>query len=189
MAVRSISALVLLVALSGCGQRQGTAQQEPPAKAYPVRYDVAAADAGPRCAAGEHPVYVCPFKQKTVSVCATDRAVTYRYGPPGKTDLKIASNGSDGRAHLGTARGPGNGGEQTSLRFSNGGYEYIIYSAIGGTGTAVPGRHWSGLVVMKGAQEISSVQCPVSGKAQQFTLDTAPSFVADEDNPDYQAWF
>ncbi|MET3665153.1 hypothetical protein [Caulobacter sp. 1776] len=187
MAVRPISALVLLAVLAGCGQRQAAAESKAP-KAQAVRVD-RAADAGPRCGPGERPVYVCPFKQKTVSVCVTDRTATYRYGPAGKTDLTIASNGADGRAHLGTARGPGRGGEQTSLRFSNGGYEYIVYSAIGGTDTAVPGRHWSGLVVMKGADEVSSMECPARGPAQRFTLDTAPSFLPREDNPDYEAWF
>ena len=177
MAVRSIAALALSLVLGGCEQRQA------------VTGPSERAEAGPRCAPGERPVYACAFKEKAVSVCATNRVVTYRYGASGKIDLKITSNGSDGHAHLGTARGPGGGGEQTSLRFSNDGYEYIVYSAIGGTGTDVAGRHWSGLVVMKGGQEISSVQCPARGPAQRFTLDNAPSFVADEDNSDYQAFF
>ena len=143
MAIRSIPALALLLVLGGCGQRQ--AATEPPARAERARYE-AGADAGPRCASGERAVYSCSFKHKAVSVCATDRAVTYRYGAPGRTDLKITSNGADGHAHLGTARGPGRGGAQTSLRFSNGGYEYIVYSAVGGTDTAAPGRAWSCLL-------------------------------------------
>lgn len=148
-----------------------------------------AADPGPRCGAGERPVYACPFGKSAVSVCATDRTVTYRHAANGKTDLTITSTGKDGRAHLGTLRGPGRGGTQTSLRFSNGGYEYIVYSAIGGTGTAVPGRHWSGLVVMKGVQEVSSMECPARGEAQRFSLESAPSFLPREDVPDYEAWF
>jgi len=188
MAVRPIFALALLAALAGCGQRQAAAESKARPETQAVRAD-RAADAGPRCGPGERPVYVCPFKQKTVSVCATDRTVIYRYGPAGKTDLTIASNGADGRGHLGTVRGPGRGGAQTSLRFSNGGYEYIVYSAIGGTDTAVPGRQWSGLVVMKGANEVSSAECPARGPAQRFTLDTAPSFLPREDNPDYEAFF
>ncbi|MGH1556877.1 hypothetical protein ACRAWD_01930 [Caulobacter segnis] len=75
MVVRSLFTLALLVMLAGCDQHPATT--EPEAKAHPVRHD-RAADAASRCAAGERSVYVCAFKQKTVSVCATDRTVTYR---------------------------------------------------------------------------------------------------------------
>lgn len=188
MAVHPIFTLVLLAALAGCGQR--SAANEPggqPNRSAP-RLD-RAADAGPRCAVGERPVYICAFKQKTVSVCATNRTVTYRYGAAGKTDLTIVSDGADGKTHATSIRGPGRGGFQTSMRFSNNGYEYIVYSAIGGSETAVPGRHWSGLVVMKGGDQVSNQECPTTGPGQQFTFDTAPSFVPDETKPEFQAWY
>lgn len=188
MTVRFLPALFLLLALAACEQRQPTTAPSA-ARVEPARYDAAAAALGPRCAAGERPVYACAFKSGAVSVCATDRRVTYRHGAFGKTDLTITSTGADGHAHLDTQRGPGQGGQQTSLRFSNAGYDYIVYAATGGADTAVPGRHWSGLVVMKAGQEVSSVECPSSGPAQRFTLDTAPAFVAREDDPAYQAFF
>ncbi|USQ96996.1 hypothetical protein [Caulobacter sp. RL271] len=186
MVVRSLFTLALLVMLAGCDQRP--AKTEPEAKAHPVRYD-RAADGAPRCAAGERRVYSCAFKQKTVSVCATDRTVTYRYGAANKTDLTIVSDGADGKAHATSIRGPGRGGFQTSLRFSNQGYEYIVYSAIGGADTEVAGRRWSGLVVMKGGDQVSNQECPTAGPGQRFTLDTAPSFIPDETNPEFEAWY
>ncbi|HWT51758.1 MAG TPA: hypothetical protein VN113_06220, partial [Caulobacter sp.] len=144
---------------------------------------------GPRCAASERPVYACPFGKSAVSVCATDRTVTYRHAANGKTDLTITSTGKDGRAHLSTIVG-GGGGHQTSLRFSSAGHDYIVYSAVYGALTEAAGRRASGLVVMRGPdRQISSRQCPVGGKAQRLDRDSAPSFVADEDVPDYEAWF
>lgn len=149
---------------------------------------VMAAEAPPRCAPGERPVYACPFGKSAVSVCATDHTVTYRHAANGKMDLTIASTGKDGRAHLSTIVG-GGGGRQTSLRFSNAGHEYIVYSAGYGALTEVAGQTASGLVVMQGGdRQVSSRQCPVKGKAQHFGEDDA-AFVADEDKPDFEAWF
>ncbi|MGH1556876.1 hypothetical protein ACRAWD_01925 [Caulobacter segnis] len=75
------------------------------------------------------------------------------------------------------------------MRFSNQGYEYIVYSAIGGTDTEVAGRRWSGLVVMKGGDQVSNQQCPAAGPGQQSTVETTPSFIPRETDPDYDAWY
>lgn len=141
------------------------------------------------CGRSERTIYSCLLKKATVAICATPTAVTYRFGGPGAGALQIHSSGSDGAAHLGTLRGPGRGGEQISLRFSNNGYDYIVYSAVGGTLTTAPGKQWSGLVVMQGPNELSNLHCPVRGKQQRFGLDDVPSFVPDENRSELLAWF
>jgi hypothetical protein len=145
--------------------------------------------AGAECAAGERPVYACPFGKSVVSVCATDHTVTYRHGANGKTDLTITSSGADGRAHAGMLVGGGSGGQQASLRFSSAGHDYIVYSATSGALTDAPGRSWSGLAVMQGDRQVSSRECPVNGKAQRMSLDGVSAFVSDEDNPSFEMWF
>lgn len=166
MSSRPMFALILLLALAG-------------------RREAIAAEAGPRCAAGERPVYACPFGKSAVSVCATDRTVTYRHATGGKTDLTIVSTGKDGRASQTTIVG-GGGGHQTALRFSNAGHDFIVYSAIYGALTEVAGTHASGLVVMQGGRELSNRACPVTSKAQH--LDDALSFVP-ETNSASDGWY
>lgn len=151
-----------------------------------VSFGAMAADRAPRCAAGERLVYACPFGKSAVSVCATDRAVSYRHATNGKTDLTIASSGKDGRAHQTTIVG-GGGGHQTALRFSNAGHDYIVYSAIYGALTEVAGQRASGLVVLQGDRQVSNRACPVNGKAQR--IDAVPAFVPDETDPEFEAWY
>ncbi len=188
---RIICAAAALALLAACDAPRTTPASTPPAPKLLARYDAAPAGVGhgAQCQAAERVIYSCRLKQHRVSVCASARAIAYRYGSDSKTALEIVSDGADGRAHLGTVRGPGRGGAQTGLRFSNGGYDYIVYSAVGGTETVAPGRQWSGLVVMKGGEEVSSSTCPESGPPQRFDLDSVPTFVADEDKLEFLAFF
>lgn len=137
------------------------------------------------CVGGEEIIYTCPFGKKVASVCATKNRVTYRYGPRGAPEIAVTSTGSDGIAHSGAARGGGGGGED-NLRFSRAGYEYIVYSATAGNLTDVPGKVWSGVVVMKDGKEISRLKCPVSSPRQEFGM--IPFAVDEETDDRYEGW-
>jgi hypothetical protein len=142
-----------------------------------------------RCNSAERILYACKIKAVTVSMCATGNSISYRSGAPGRTDLEITSRAADALAHFGTLRGPGRGGQQTSVRFSNKGYEYVVYASIDGTGAARPGRRRSGVAVMKGDREVANLRCLQQGPQQSFDLEGIPQFVREETRPEYLDWF
>lgn len=159
---------------------------------YPVALALAAASAatsgGTWCQPAELPLFSCDFGKKRASVCASDRLITYRYGTAGKApEMQISSNGNDGRVHSDVIIG-GGGGQQTSLRFSNGSTHYIIYSGYAGSLTDRPGKQWSGLDILEGASSIRNRQCG-AGKLVPLTSSSIPTFVqADEENGPYSGW-
>jgi len=159
---------------------------------FPVALSLAAATAATSgttfCKPAETPVFSCDLGRKRVSVCASNRLLTYRYGMPGKApEMQISSDGKDGRVHSDVVVG-GGGGQQTSLRFSNGNTHYVIFSGYAGSLTDSPGKQWSGLDVLKGTASTSNRQC---GARKLIPLASAaiPSFVpADEENGPFSGW-
>lgn len=141
------------------------------------------------CKPAETPVFSCELGKKRVDVCAGDGLLTYRYGAMGKSvpEMQISSNGSDGRVHSDFVTG-GGGGQQTSLRFSNGNTHYIVFSGYAGGLTETPGRQWSGLDVLDGTTSVRNRQCSAS-RLVQLTSSNIPEFVpADEENGPFSGW-
>lgn len=176
MSPRFTGLAALAVALVGGGPTVGAA---PPSTL-----------AGTQCRTGETIVYACPIKGKVVSVCARKGAISYRYGPAGRPELEITSNGHDGLLHESTGVGGGGGGFR-NLRFSKGGYEYIVFHGEPGQyhETTVP---WSGVAVVHGDADIANLTCPLHGPRQSFRSTDLSEFVGDiaEDTDErYSAWF
>jgi hypothetical protein len=161
--------------------------------ALSLSLSLAAAPAGTSdasfCKPPESPIFSCDLGKKRVSVCASDRLVTYRYGTVGKAvpEMQISSNGADGRVHSDFVVG-GGGGQQTSLRFSNGDTHYIVFSGYAGSLTERPGKKWSGLDVLNGSTSMNNRQC---GPGKLLPLDSSaiPTFVpAEEENSPFSGW-
>ena len=114
----------------------------------------AAHAAGPatHCAAGERVVYNCAFGHKVGSICLAPSSVSYRYGPLGKPELEITSNGKDGHAFQDNIMGSG-GSSETAVRFVNNGYSYVIYVETRGALTDHPNENNSALIVFKNPQD------------------------------------
>lgn len=182
----ALAAALLLAACGGSGEKAARGAQ-PPATAAAAAAPTSSST--PTCAPPERTIYSCASKARLVSVCATDSAITYRAGAGGHTDLQIVSHAGDGVAHLGTIRGPGSGGRQIGLRFSNAGYDYLVFSSTNGSGTDAPGERRSGVVVMKESQTIASLPCAATARPEYFDLDVVPPFLAAEDRPEFLAWF
>lgn len=144
----------------------GGAAMIPPAATAAA--DARARVAGTQCKAGERVAYSCALGRKVVSVCiTTGRQVAYRYGPLGRPEMTVASTGQDGKAHRNEVMLSG-GGNQQHLRFSNGGYEYVVYSGITGPGFDPANVRSSGLVVLRGQDEVSSKDCARNGELQRI---------------------
>lgn len=142
------------------------------------------------CKPPESPIFSCDLGKKRVSVCASDRLLTYRYGTVGKAppEMQISSNGKDGRVHSDSVVG-GGGGQQTSLRFSNGNTHYIVFSGYAGGLTDRPGKQWSGLDVLNGSTSVRNRQCGGTGKLVPLASSSIPAFVpADEENGPFSGW-
>lgn len=141
------------------------------------------------CKPPESPIFSCDLGKKRVSVCAADRFLTYRYGTVGKAapEMQISSNGKDGRVHSDFITG-GGGGQQTSLRFSNGNTHYIVFSGYAGSLTSSPGKQWSGLDVLNGATSLRNRPCGAR-KLVPLTSSSIPAFVpADEEDGPFSGW-
>ncbi|WP_447762371.1 hypothetical protein [Sphingopyxis panaciterrae] len=141
------------------------------------------------CKPPESPIFSCDLGKKRVSVCAGNRLVTYRYGTIGKAapEMQISSNGKDGRVHSDFVVG-GGGGQQASLRFSNGDTHYIVFSGYTGSLTDSPGKQWSGLDVLNGTTSVRNRQCG-AGKLLPLASSSIPAFVpVDEENGPFSGW-
>jgi hypothetical protein len=143
----------------------------------------APAHPGSHCSAGEEVRYTCAVKGKVISVCE-GAALSYRYGGLGRPELELTSTGADGKAHLARITG-GGGGSQTSLRFSNAGYEYIVFSASQGELASQPGKRSSGVVVMQEGKEISRLDCSEKGERQILSVSRS---VEEDRDERYNGW-
>lgn len=199
--VRVLFMACVVAALGGCSNekegsssiKQGSADVaaatvdvSPTAPA--ANHEASLAVEGTHCAPSERIVYSCEFsKQAVVSVCEGSGELAYRYGPLGKPDLQLVSDGGYGNVSFGWLRGQGNG-FQKSLRFANGEYSYTVYSAVAGDLSDIPGRRTSGLVVTKGTEAVLSGKlCPFKG-AQQDSANFSGNLIENVPEDSDAAW-
>jgi hypothetical protein len=90
------------------------------------------------CSVHEQTVFSCTLGQNTVSVCASDDLsptrgyLQYRFGPRNSTVFLLpASTQSSSRASIRARSLMFAGGGGSYIRFLNGRYQYIAYSAMG----------------------------------------------------------
>ncbi|HTU09852.1 MAG TPA: hypothetical protein VMG08_03045 [Allosphingosinicella sp.] len=126
---------------------------------------------GSLCAQGEVVLFHCGVGRKMVSVCGSNRGparAEYRYGAPG--DLELAYP-APGQTPLTYAREIYSGGGAQQIRFTNGGYDYAVYSRTVRTGFGRGGnnpRVSDGLMVRRGDRLVSNRSCttPVRSEGQ-----------------------
>jgi hypothetical protein len=140
---RLINALTLLALAASLGPSAG--------QALAVRGESAAGPTvrGTQCRAGETVLYSCRFGRAVGSACLGAPGIHYRFGPPGRPAIDIANDAQWSNVHIGFVTG-GGGGRQTHLRFTAGRHHYILFEGRAGALTDVPGRRWSGIVVLAG---------------------------------------
>jgi len=107
-----------------------------------VLYAVSASgsDSPSLCQGDEVSLFNCSSGKKLISVCASkgwsaDRGyIQYRFGPAGKPELVVPSKNTIPpmkSATSGVLMFSAGGGAY--LRFSSGGYDYVVYTAVGGS--------------------------------------------------------
>jgi hypothetical protein len=117
------------------------------------------------CAQDETIVFSCGAGARTASLCASKGAsknqgtMQYRFGAPGKLELafpatpgKLAGNFKGGWMTY-------SGGGGAFVRFSNGPFEYTVFSAIGKWGPSGAPLDVAGVAIRKDAKEFSNFVC------------------------------
>ena len=116
---------------------------------------------GSLCAQSETIIFHCGVGRKMVSICGSRVAgipAQYRFGAPG--DIELAYPGP-GQSPLTYAREMYSGGGAQQIRFSNGGYDYAVYSRTvrtGFNGRNNP-RFSDGIMVRRGGRLVSNRSC------------------------------
>lgn len=190
---RLVSIIIAVASVAGC--KPATTEKAAPAPAPMVTPASAIAPApaispavAVACAADEAPIYVCDFGAKQVAVCSTGTTVTYRYGPAAKAELVLTRTvGQPGLVQDGI-RG-GGGGSQTSLTFSQGEYDYTVYSAAYGELTEIAGQTSSGVAVQKGHDEPVAQVCPQKTGAQAISTLNIPAEVPSQTDETKSMWY
>ena len=127
---------------------------------------------GSLCARGEVVIFHCGVGRKMVSVCGDRRPTPhaqYRFGAPGDIALAFPGPGQSGLTY---AHEMYSGGGALQIRFSNGGYDYAVYSRTVRTGFGRDGhnnpRFSDGIMVRHGTRLVSNRSCTteVSGDAR-----------------------
>ncbi|QOT78824.1 hypothetical protein [Cupriavidus basilensis] len=116
------------------------------------------------CTKDEQVAFSCTVKgNKLVSLCAspdlskTKGYVQYRFGKKGAVELAYPKLTDDPRKHFRWGVTAYSGGGTDYFRFSNGGYDYVVYAGSG------KGWEKEGLVVEKDQKRIASLPCRDGG--------------------------
>lgn len=123
-------------------------------------------------------VFGCSLGKKIVSVSAVGNRLTYQFGTPAKIEMTIIASAAQGNVFYRMDR---YASMEYQLRFVNGPYSYIVYSM--GASQRAGSNDVSGLTVMKGKQEIASMNCTRFSELNlPFAYDQLP-----EDSEEYSA--
>lgn len=161
-----------------------------PAQPQPAR----PASSASHCAAEETVIYSCAFGRKHASVCGAPGRVAYRFGRLGRPEIAIASAPDWKNIHTGRITG-GGGGYQNHVRFTVANHDYVVFEAVAGELTEVPGKRWSGVYVQRGEKHLATLTCGrerTTAGDLRLVEDLAPANARDsleEDDPRFEAWF
>ena len=104
---------------------------------------------------GLRTVFECALRNgKVVSVTSQGGNLFYKYGRPNRPELSLRGSPRSGNVYFMRQR---YAGPQMQLRFTNGGYSYIVHAMEGNA--RVDARGVSGLVVMRGDRRIADHSC------------------------------
>jgi len=116
----------------------------------------APAPAQSHCGAGERVVWSCRFGARLGSVCLGKTGLHYRFGPAGRAAIDVASAPDWSNIHLGANRSQV-GLNQHSIRFTRGLVHYAVHAGETGSRNENPGRRFSGITVLEGANGETSL--------------------------------
>jgi hypothetical protein len=124
------------------------------------------------CGPGEVVRFSCKAGAKVISFCGQGAGLTYRFGKPGRPELTYPSAGQSPDFHY-SSTGYSGGGE-ARVRFTNGGYEYIAYTAnLAGDWNADGTRGHEelyGVLVRKAGRNLANIRCTATPDNDLYAL-------------------
>lgn len=112
--------------------------------------------------AGAETLFHCSFGTREASVTQQGAQLTYRFGRAGRPQLVLTGNASSGTIFYHRtlyARG-----EDQTLRFTNGGYSYVIFNGWSAPNLYLEGaRDFSGLLVLRRGRVVRRLDCREGG--------------------------
>lgn len=126
------------------------------------------------CAAGERVAFTCRAGAKVISFCASGQALHYRFGKPGRAELSYPAGNTPARSVFRFSSAAYSGGGEARVRFTNGAYEYLVYTAlIAGSWNADGTRdheELDGVLVRKGGRKIANIRCTTAPENDLYPL-------------------
>ena len=126
------------------------------------------------CTPIERVAYACTAGAKLVSLCALGDGLTYRYGKPGKPELSYPAAGAAARTAFRFSSTAYSGGGEARVRFTNGGYEYVLYTALIARGWNADGTRdggtYDGVLVRKRGRNVANIRCTQGPDADLYGL-------------------
>lgn len=124
------------------------------------------------CRAGETMIFQCRVRREFAAICGGEqggrRYAQYRFGTPGRIALTYPRGAAEGSGSLNFARIPFSGGGELQFNFTNGGYDYLLYSRTIRTGFAPGGtnnpRQEDGVLVRRNGRMVSNRACTDSSE-------------------------
>lgn len=115
------------------------------------------------CERGERVTFTCQAGAKVISLCAQGQVLRYRFGAPGAVELAYPQDAAPAKAAFRfSSTYYANGGE-ARVRFTNGGHEYIVYTATMYGAEVDPGvRDWvvlNGVLVRRDGRNLANIRC------------------------------
>ncbi|MBX7249536.1 MAG: hypothetical protein K1X35_10905 [Caulobacteraceae bacterium] len=124
------------------------------------------------CRPGEVVRFTCKAGAKVISFCGEAAGLRYRFGRPGKPELTYPAPGQAANFHYSSAAYSGGG--EARVRFTNGAYEYIVYTALIAGDWNPDGTRdhdeLDGVLVRKGGRNLANVRCTTSPENDLYVL-------------------
>ena len=135
---------------------------------------VARAPQSSLCEAGETVRFTCKAGAKVISFCGDGEALRYRFGKPGAPELSFPENGRPASSVFHYSSAAYSGGGEARVRFLNGSFEYIVYTAlIAGSWNADGTRdheELDGVLVRRNGRNVANVRCTTAPDNDLYVL-------------------
>lgn len=126
------------------------------------------------CLPGERVAFTCRAGVKVISFCAHGDILHYRFGRPGKAELNFPAGDPPARSVFQYSSAAYSGGGEARVRFTNAGYDYLVYTAlIAGNWNADGTRdheELDGVLVRKNGRKVANIRCTTSPENDLYPL-------------------
>lgn len=126
------------------------------------------------CTSSERVAFTCRAGAKIISLCASGDVLRYRFGKPGKTELTYPTGATPARSAFRFSSAAYSGGGEARVRFSNGAYDYLLYTAmIAGSWNPDGTRDHEmldGVLVRKAGRKVANIRCTTAPENDLYPL-------------------